>query len=91
MRFEWDEGKNLSNQRKHGFDFKDVVTVFDSFTYTEFDERFDYGETRFITVGLFEGEVIAIAHTEDDDTIRVISVRKAEKYEQEQYYKKIRD
>lgn len=47
MRFEWDEAKRESNPIKHDIDFEDAVIVFREFTYTEFDERFDYGETRF--------------------------------------------
>ncbi|MGH9949723.1 MAG: BrnT family toxin [Pyrinomonadaceae bacterium] len=91
MRFEWDESKNESNRIKHGIDFRDAAKVFDEFTYTESDERFDYGEQRFLTFGLLFGEVVAISHTENDELIRIISVRKAERNEQEAYYKNIRD
>lgn len=55
------------------------------------DDRFDYGEQRFVTFGMLEGRVVAVAHTESDDCIRVISVRKATKNEEKSYYKKIRD
>jgi uncharacterized DUF497 family protein len=91
MRYEWDENKRIANFIKHGIDFKDAVPIFDEFTYTEYDERFDYGETRFLTFGLLYGEVVAISHTEDDFVIRIISVRKAEKYEQDKYFKSVRD
>ena len=91
MEFEWDEAKRSANRIKHGIDFQDVVGVFDEFTYTEYDERFDYGETRFFTFGLLFGEVVAISHTEEDNLIRIISVRKAEKYEQEKYFRNVRD
>ena len=91
VRFEWDERKRLVNIAKHGIDFKDVVTVFDEFTFTKLDDRFAYGEQRFLTFGPFLGEVLAISHTENDVLIRIISARKAEKYEQEEYYKNIRD
>ena len=61
----------------------------------EIDDRYDYGEDRLISFGFVNGEVLAVAHTEteigDDIVVRVISARKAEKHEQEYYFKKIRD
>ena len=53
------------------------------------DDRFDYGETRFVTLGLFHGTVIVVVHTETDELIRVISAREATKYEEESYYREI--
>ncbi len=91
MRYAWDENKRNANLIKHGIDFRDAVSIFDEFTYTEYDERFDYGEPRFLTFGLLFGGVVAISHTEDDFVIRIISVRKAEKYEQDKYFKSVRD
>ena len=91
MRFEWDEQKRLANLEKHGIDFADVSQVFEFDTYTKFDNRFDYGEIRFLSLGMLFGEVVAISHLETDEVIRIISVRKAEKYEQETYFTKIRD
>jgi uncharacterized protein len=89
MNFEWDEEKRLSNIEKHGFDFVGVEKMFESETATIFDDRFDYGEERFVTFGLLEGHVIAVTHTETDETIRIISVRKATKNEEENYFKQI--
>ena len=60
-------------------------------TVTIPDDRFDYGEGRFVTFGLLEGRVVAIAHTEADEVIRVISVRKATKDEEGSYFKEIAD
>jgi uncharacterized protein len=91
MRVEWDEAKRKSNIRRHGIDFANVEEVFSNETITFLDNRFDYGETRFLTFGLLHGEVVAIAHTETDEMIRVISVRKAEKDEEETYFSEIRD
>lgn len=89
MEFEWDESKRVSNLRKHGIDFSDVSIVFDGSTVTVEDERFDYGEERFITFGLLQGQVVVVVHTESEDLIRVISVRKATKYEQQTYFDQI--
>ncbi len=81
MRFEWDEAKRRANLKQHGIDFAVVEKVLDSFTFTVHDNRFDYGEIRLQTFGLLRGEVVAITHTETDEVIRVISVRKATKHE----------
>lgn len=85
MKFEWDEDKRQSNIVKHGFDFVGIEAVFDGVTATIFDDRFDYGEERFITFGLFDGRVVAVAHTETETVIRIISVRKATKNEEINY------
>jgi uncharacterized DUF497 family protein/predicted DNA binding CopG/RHH family protein len=82
MEFEWDESKRAANLRKHGIDFLDVSSVFNGSIVTVEDERFDYGEDRFVTFGLLQGQVIVVVHTESEDSIRIISARKATKYEQ---------
>jgi uncharacterized protein len=51
VRFEWDEGKNQINIRKHGIDFRDAVDVFDHPVLTAIDQREDYGEDRWIAPG----------------------------------------
>ena len=91
MRFEWDETKRRSVIRVHGFDFADVERVFAGEVLTVLDDRYDYGEMRLFTLGLLDGRVVAIVHTETDEVARVISFRKASKNEEEIYYKEIRD
>ena len=91
MRFEWDETKRLENLNKHGLDFQDVHFVFENETYSEIDDRFSYGELRYYTIGLMNGITVVVSHTETTDMVRVISFRKAEKYEEELYFKTIRD
>ncbi len=91
MRFEWDEAKRRSNVKQHGIDFLDVVKVFDVETLTLVDDRYEYGETRFLTLGLLNGTVFAISHTENDEVIRIISARKSQKDEEIKYFKEIRD
>lgn len=50
MKFEWDEQKRLINLQRHGFDFVGISEVFDDpNALTIWDDRFDYGESRFIT------------------------------------------
>jgi uncharacterized protein len=89
MEFEWDEPKRIANLRKHGIDFSDVPVVFSRTIVTIEDDRVDYGEERFITFGLLQGHVIAVVHTESEDYIRIISARKATKYEQQTYFEQI--
>ena len=86
MHFEWDEQKNQINIRKHGLDFADALAVFAGVTFTFEDDRFDYEEQRFVTLGMLAGKVVVIAHTERDDKVRIISMRKATKYEQKLYF-----
>lgn len=85
VRFEWDEAKREANLRKHGIDFVEIEALFDGYTVTFEDER-DYGEQRFVTIGLFQGSVVVVAHTERGSSIRVISARKAVRHEQEKYF-----
>ena len=89
MRFEWDEAKRRSNIRKHGFDFIGIETVFAGKTVTLRDDRYDYAETRFITLGVLHRRVVVIAHTETDEVIRIISIRRATKNEEISYFKEI--
>ncbi|MBA3631263.1 MAG: BrnT family toxin [Acidobacteria bacterium] len=91
MRFEWDENKRRINLQRHGIDFADVWRIFENQVFTIIDDRFDYGEIRYLSLGLLFGEVIAVSYSETNEIIRIISARKAEKYEQETYFREIRD
>ena len=91
MRFEWDDAKRQSNLLKHGFDFVGIEEVFAGETVTILDDRFDYGEKRFLTLGLLQERVVVIVHTETDEMIRILSVRKATKNEESSYFKQIAD
>jgi uncharacterized DUF497 family protein len=85
IEFEWDEAKRLANLDKHGIDFVDVPDLFEGDIVTVEDDRYSYGEQRFITFGLLQGRIVAVVHTDRDDSIRIISARKATKYEQRTY------
>lgn len=54
MRFTWDEKKNRTNLRDHGLDFADAWRVFQTPMLTRLDTREDYGEDRWIGIGLLE-------------------------------------
>jgi uncharacterized protein len=89
VRREWAESKRRENLRKHRIDFIRVESLFEGFTATLEDDRFDYSERRFITFGVLEGKVVAVAHTERDDAIRIISIRKATRREEQSYFSAI--
>jgi len=89
IKFEWDAARRLANSRKHGIDFADAVTIFDGDTLVLLDDRFDYGERRYLAFGLLKDKVIVVAYTERGDKIRIISARKALKHEELTYYEQI--
>jgi uncharacterized DUF497 family protein len=89
MDYEWDEAKRLSNLRKHGIDFVDIPAVFDGDIVTVEDNRSDYREQRFITLGLLQERVIVVVHAELQYYTRIISARKATKYEQKIYFEQL--
>jgi len=87
MRYSYDRVKKASNLKKHGLDFDDAQQVIESGqTVTFEDNRFEYDEPRFITLGMLGGVVVVIVTNESDTEIRVISMRKAEKNEQKIYF-----
>jgi uncharacterized DUF497 family protein len=55
------------------------------------DDRFEYGEVRLLTFGMLNGRIVAIAHTETDEAVRAISIRKASRNEEIIYFKEIND
>ncbi|MCC7216249.1 MAG: BrnT family toxin, partial [Burkholderiales bacterium] len=59
--------------------------------YTVEDDRFDYGEQRFVTLGILDGVVVSIGHTESPRAIRIISFRKATKREQAIFFDSTKD
>jgi uncharacterized protein len=87
MKFTWDEVKRRTNLKTHRLDFAEAESVFRGVTFTFEDERFEYTEQRFITIGMLGGAVVVIAHTEWENKIRVISMRPATLHEQHLYYR----
>ena len=93
MDFEWDERKRLTNLDKHGLDFVEAEEIFEGPMLVALDTRRDYGEDRWIGLGMSQGRVLVLSFGERNDgqTIRVISLRKALKHEQKAYEKIISD
>jgi len=71
-----DENQREANLEAHGLDFIDAERVFEGPTFTYEDDRFEYEEQRFVTLGFLNG-LVSIVHTETEDEIRIISFRKA--------------
>jgi len=87
MRYHWDEAKRQANLLKHGLDFADAERVFAGPMVVFEDACMDYGEQRMIGIGLLEALVVLIVHVESDESIRIISMRKAESDETDLYYR----
>ena len=92
MRFEWDEAKNRANIRRHKIDLADVPPVFDGPMFVSLDTRRDYGEDRMIGIGFLQAAVVLVVFVErENDTIRIVSARKAERHERERFRKEVGD
>jgi len=91
MNFEWDYTKRKSNIKKHGIDFIDAPMIFAGYTLTIEDDRYNYGGERFVTFGILNGRVVVVVHTETENSIRIISIRKATKHEEKAYFSQIPD
>ena len=94
IRFEWDEAKNLSNQRKHGVSFEDASEIFRDPLFVSLKDRIENGEQRWQTFGKVGNRLLMmVAHTvrEEDahgatiEVIRIISARYASRKEQRLY------
>jgi len=86
MEFKWDSKKAESNLRKHGVHFKSATAVFkDENRLTATDDRKDYKEDRYTTLGMIEDRLYVVIYSTASETIRIISARKENKREQKHY------
>ena len=76
MRIIYDSAKRITNRHKHGLDFEYAGRVFAGLTLTVPDEREDYGEDRYQTIGVLDDEVVMVVWTPRGEDRRVISMRK---------------
>jgi len=85
--FRWDVRKATTNLKKHGIDFREAATIFaDPLSTTFPDQDHSQNEHRFLTIGQsIRGRILVVAHTEEGDTIRIISAREATRREQSFY------
>src|ERR1700690_4149229 len=81
LEFEWNNAKAEANFRRHGVSFELARTVFkDPFAIERLDDREDYGEERFVIIGMAAGSVVLfVAHSEREGRMRIISARRARK------------
>ena len=87
MGFQWDADKSAANEAKHGVSFLQAAQIFRHMILKVADTRRDYGESRFLALGEFDGEVLRVVFTERAGDIRIISAWKAGKNDRETYRK----
>ena len=88
IEFEWDDEKAAANLRKHGVSFEFAAKAFrDPLGIEWIDDREGYGEVRTILLAMADGSILVVVYTERDSRIRLISARRATKYEQDKYYR----
>jgi hypothetical protein len=81
----FDPLKRTVTLEKRGLDFAEAGRVFAGLNVTRPDDRFDYPELRFQTVGRLDGRVVMVVWTETKHGRRIISMRKCNEREQERY------
>ena len=88
LEFEWDESKFRNNVRKHKVSFHEARTVFSSSPLlTENDDLHSQDEQRYKTTGYsVRNRLLVVIHTDRGNVTRIISARKANKLEQENYH-----
>ena len=92
MNFEWDENKRRINFHKHGLDLAEAYRVFEGDVMDGVDARDDYGELRYVGVGLLGQRIVTVVFSVPvEDTIRIISLRKADSHERLKYGKYLQD
>jgi len=88
VEYEWDEAKATANLVKHGISFTAAARALEDPRKIEIlDDRFDYGEERIQSLCMDQREVLFVVTVMPDENIcRIISARKATRYEQKQYF-----
>jgi hypothetical protein len=89
LEFEWHAAKAKANLQAHGVSFELAKTVFkDAFAIERLDDRENYGEERFVIIGMADGHVLLfVAYTERKERIRIISARRVTQHEQDDYFR----
>ena len=87
MRFEWDDEKAVANLEKHGVSFGEATEVFyDPNALEGYDAEHSGDESRFFIIGLSSRRLLFVVYAERlEDTVRIISARRAVRKEQEEY------
>ena len=85
MPIEFDSAKRTATLSARGLDMARAGEVFAGATLTVEDDRRDYGEDRYITIGFLDGAMVILVWTPRDDAHRIISLRKANERERAVY------
>ncbi|MGH8537551.1 MAG: BrnT family toxin [Gammaproteobacteria bacterium] len=87
MLYTWDEEKRKINRAKHGVDLADAVLIFEDFCLIREDVTEGYAEQRFLAIGRAGERILTMVYTlPEEDTIRIISVRRADRRERRRYF-----
>ena len=87
MHYEWDESKGTANLAKHGIDFIHAERFEWATAIEAMDNRFDYGEERWVALGFIGNRLHVLIYTRRKESIRLISLRRANSREREYYEK----
>ncbi|MFL6843915.1 MAG: BrnT family toxin [Allosphingosinicella sp.] len=88
MEIEFDPVKREAVLRERGLDLADAGELLSGDCFTDVDDRFDYGEDRWVSYGLLKGDVVACVWVDlEEDRVRVVTMRKANRGEQERYFR----
>ena len=93
MNFDWDEAKRSENIRKHGIDSVDLPEVSNGPMLVRLDTQHEYGEDRWVGMGFLRSLVAVVVYVEweDNDTIRIISARRATRNESNNFQRRLAD
>lgn len=91
VEFEWNHNKNQSNIKKHGIDFCDAWRIFEKPMLNKIDNRNDYGEQRYISLGQLDDAVVVVVYTIRNNNKRIISIRRANHEERKIYTEKCKE
>jgi uncharacterized DUF497 family protein len=90
VRFTWDSRKSAENLRVRGFDLEFATLVFEGPTLEREDQRRDYGERRFVAIGLAQGIALTVVYTDRAEAgvvvRRIISARLSNRRERQAYF-----
>jgi uncharacterized DUF497 family protein len=85
--FEWDPSKARRNRAKHGVSFETAKKAFaDPLMVEILDDRENYGEERYLLIGMADGQLLSIIYTERQGRFRIIMARRSTKDEQDHYF-----
>lgn len=89
MKLEWDEAKRALVVQQRGLDFADAAKVFEGLVVGFEDQREDYGEPRFVTIGTLDDVVVVVVWTPRDDHRRIITMWQANAAERARYRREL--